>query len=383
MKAAPRRRRARGPARPQGLPSISTAASSGGGRFAGERREQLVLAVAGDARDPDDLAAADFERNAFQRGAEGRAGLLREAAHGEADRAVRGGPAFAAAGAPDIGADHQPGEFGGGRRLRVGAADDPAAAEHGCGAAEPANLLEPVADIEHRAALVRQPAQGLEQPFGFLRRQHGGRLVHDQQARALQQAADDLDALAHAHRQPGHPRRRVQRQAVGLRDGADCAGEPAPCGVRRQRQRDVLGDGQPLEQREMLEDHADAERARFGRVAGRRRPAIPAHRTRIRLQRAVEDFHQRRFAGAVLAQQRMDLACANGEVDTVVRNRAAKALDDAARLQKDISARHMRRFPKQDRPNLYQRPQIGTRPGKARRAGRPSPGPSRKREGRR
>ena len=35
---------------------------------------------------------------------------------------------------------------------------------------------------------------------------------------------------------------------------------------RRQRQRDVLGDGQRLEQREMLEHHADAEAARRGRT---------------------------------------------------------------------------------------------------------------------
>ena len=36
--------------------------------------------------------------------------------------------------------------------------------------------------------------------------------------------------------------------------------------ARRQRERDVLGDGQRLEQREMLEHHADAEPPRLGRA---------------------------------------------------------------------------------------------------------------------
>ena len=225
-------------------------------------------------------------------------------------------------------------------------------AQHGGGVAELAHFFQAVADIEHRAALAREPAQGLEQPLGLLRRQHGGRLVHDEQARALQQAADDLDTLAHAHRQAGHPRRRVERQPVGLRNGPDIGGEPAPRRVPRQRERDVLGDGEPFEEREMLEHHADAERARLGRITDGRRPALPVHGARVRLERAIEYFHKRRLAGAVFAEKRVDLARMHGEVDAVVRDEAAKALDDAARLQKDISARHVRSFPKQGRPTL-------------------------------
>ena len=46
----------------------------------------------------------------------------------------------------------------------------------------------------------------------------------------------------------------------------------------------------------------------------------------------------------------------NGKVDTVVGGQAAKALDDAARFQKDISARHVRSFPKHSRPKLEHSP---------------------------
>ena len=41
---------------------------------------------------------------------------------------------------------------------------------------------------------------------------------------------------------------------------------------------------------------------------------------------AVEDVHQRRLAGAVLAEQRVHLAAAEVEVDVVVRDDAGKAL---------------------------------------------------------
>ena len=53
----------------------------------------------------------------------------------------------------------------------------------------------------------------------------------------------------------------------------------------------------------------------------------------VRPVQAVEDAHQRRLAGAVLAEQRQDLALPQLEVDRVVGERAAgKPLGDAAQL---------------------------------------------------
>ena len=48
---------------------------------------------------------------------------------------------------------------------------------------------------------------------------------------------------------------------------------------------------------------------------------------------AVEDVHQRRLAGAVLAEERVHLALAQVEVDAVVRDDAGEPLRDPAELE--------------------------------------------------
>jgi hypothetical protein len=96
-------------------------------------------------------------------------------------------------------ADHQPRQ----RLLRLAARvdhrDDAAGAHHRAAAGQATDLVELVADEQHADALGRQPAQGREQRFGRLRRQHRGRFVEDQQFRLRQQRAQDLDPLPLAH----------------------------------------------------------------------------------------------------------------------------------------------------------------------------------------
>ena len=65
-----------------------------------------------------------------------------------------------------------------------------------------------------------------EQRLALLRRQHRGRLVEDQDARAAVQRLQDLDALALADRQLADPRVRVDRQAEALRHVAAAARAP-------------------------------------------------------------------------------------------------------------------------------------------------------------
>src|SRR5690606_7449165 len=45
------------------------------------------------------------------------------------------------------------------------------------------------------------------------------------------------------------------------------------------------------------------------------------------------DVHERRFAGAVLAEQRVDLAALDDEVDAVVGDQISEAFGDAGELQ--------------------------------------------------
>ena len=63
------------------------------------------------------------------------------------------------------------------------------------------------------------------------------------------------------------------------------------------------------------------------------RLAVPADLAGVGLHHAVDDLHQRRLAGAVLAEHRMDLARARREADVVVGEHAGEALGDAAQLQ--------------------------------------------------
>src|SRR5205823_254200 len=92
---------------------------------------------------------------------------------------------------------------------------------------------------------------------------------------------------------------------------------------------DVLGDGESADQFEVLMDHADAGRdrvARRGEVDG---IAVDDDLAGIGTVDAGEDVHQRRLAGAVLTEERVDLAGPDLEVDPGIRQNAGEGLGDA------------------------------------------------------
>ena len=100
-----------------------------------------------------------------------------------------------------------------------------------------------------------------------------------------------------------------------------------------QAEPDVLRDGERVEQREVLEHHRDAERARVVRAADRGRRAVPEEVAGVRRGRAVDDLHERRLARAVLAEDRVDLSGRDRERDVVVRNDVPVALRDVPELE--------------------------------------------------
>ena len=192
--------------------------------------------------------------------------------------------------------------------------------------AEPLHLFELMADVEDGAAFALEPLEHDEELICLLRRQHRGRLVENEQLRILHQRAHDFDALALADRQPPHLALGIERQAVDprgfrkpRRDGGKRLG-------RRQAERHVLGDRQVLEQREMLEHHADAEPARLGRAGQHDFFAHPAQFAAARLDQAVHHLHEGRFARPILAEQRVDFGRKQIEVDAVIGEKIAIAL---------------------------------------------------------
>ena len=228
--------------------------------------QKLVLAVAGDAGDAEDLAAAHLERDVREMRcrADRRDGRLSASStrRGSGATRVAAAAAFAAAcarsSAPIIIAASDAAVSRRGSQVPTTLA----AAQNRRGVAERPDLVELVADVEDRAALGGEPAQRREQLLGLLRREHRGRLVHDQQLRRLQQAAHDLDALPLADRQRPDIARwdRAAGRSARLTSRTRVASSRHRPG-RVEAERDVLRHGHRLEQREMLEHHADAERA--------------------------------------------------------------------------------------------------------------------------
>ncbi len=109
----------------------------------------------------------------------------------------------------------------------------------------------------------------------------------------------------------------------------DAAGELA-------RGEDVLGDRQIAEQVELLEHDADAARHRVARRGERHLLAVEQDPAVRRLLDAGDDLHQRRLAGAVLADQHVDRAAPDLEVRALHGDRAGIDLRDVLQLEDHV-----------------------------------------------
>src|SRR5205814_9794737 len=94
--------------------------------------------------------------------------------------------------------------------------------------------------------------------------------------------------------------------------------------------------------------HADVKPDRGETAADFDRPAVDANRARVGLMDPVQDVHQRRLAGAVLADERTNLAAVDAEADLVIRDDGAETLRNPAHLDSsyvhDCSLRPPRRW---------------------------------------
>jgi hypothetical protein len=86
-----------------------------------------------------------------------------------------------------------------------------------------------VGDQDDGLALFLEQAQDFEQRRGFLRRQHGRRLVQDQDVGAAVDLLEDLHALLRAHRQIVDGGQRIDVEAVALADLAQFLLHAARC----------------------------------------------------------------------------------------------------------------------------------------------------------
>ena len=190
-----------------------------------------------------------------------------------------------------------------------------------------------VADIDNAAALAGQLAQHNKEFFHCLRCEHRGGFVKNEQTRVGQKRANDLHALHLAHRQGVHRAQRIDLQAVARGCLADAARDLGQTGLAIQAQPDVFRHGEAVKQAEVLKHHGNAQVACLLRVVDVYALTVDAYHASVRAHSAVDDFHQRGLASAVLAQQGVDFTGAHGQVDAVVGHHRGVALGNALQLQ--------------------------------------------------
>ena len=132
---------------------------------------------------------------------------------------------------------------------------------------------------------------------------------------------------------------------VGIDREAVLARQPLELGARRRQaareqraalgaQHHVLQHGESVDQHEMLVDHADAGGDGVARVLHADRPAVDPDLARIGLVEAVEDAHQGRLAGAVLADDAGDRALLDAQRHAALGVHAAERLSIPLKLDR-------------------------------------------------
>jgi hypothetical protein len=212
------------------------------------------------------------------------------------------------------------------------------------------DLVEAVGHVDDAEALRSYAAQGLEQHLDLLARQRRGRLVNDEHPRLLPvpEGANDRDpgALggAELRHRPANVELVAQRAQALL--GVAALGAPADAPAERGRdlapERQVLDRAERLDEPEVLVHEAQPGVVRRARVAqldllaGQLDP-----RAGVGLVVARQHLYERRLAAAVLADQRVDLAPPDVEVDAVEGLGARERLAEAADREDSVHLAHL------------------------------------------
>ena len=213
----------------------------------------------------------------------------------------------------DLAADHQLGKVLLVRLGRDPLADDLAAPDDRDPVGDLEDLVELVADEDDAVAAGREATEDLEDLLGLLRREDRGRFVEDEDLGVAVEGLEDLDPLLPADRQRADLDVGVDLEAEPLSELHDLAiglfaVEEDRVGHRLLAEDDVLGDGQDGDEHEVLMDHADPAGDRVRGAGQVDLVAVQQDRALVGLGQPVEDIHQRGLAGAVLTEERVDLA---------------------------------------------------------------------------
>ena len=193
-------------------------------------------------------------------------------------------------------------------------ADHAAVAQNDHAVGDLEDLVEAVRNIDHADAALAQAMQHREQPRHLVGGQAGGGFVEHEKVGFRGQRSGDGDQRFFGAAQFLHAALRIDLRAQCI-EGAGAEGarrgpidQPEPARIA-EREANVLGNGHPLDQAEILMQEGDRQPAqRVGDIA-----SAPGHAAGIERMHAGEDLDQRGFAGPVFAQEGDDLAAADLE----------------------------------------------------------------------
>ncbi len=196
-------------------------------------------------------------------------------------------------------------------------------------------------DIEDRLSLRLQPSQDPEESFELVRAEHGRGLIHDNDLGVERERPGDLGPVAPRRREPADLAANVEVE-IECSHQFPCLPKKLPpvyesqTRMRQAAQEDVFCNRQGGSERRVLVHDCDAELHRMVRTLDLNRIAGEVKRAAVRANGAANDVHQRRLAGAVLADERVNLAEAHGKADTIERAGCPIALGNVVRLEREF-----------------------------------------------
>ena len=183
-------------------------------------------------------------------------------------------------------------------------------------------------------SVIAHASQHGEQLLRLLRRQHGRRLIKDQDVRTAVQYLDDLHGLLLRHRHVVDLLVRINVETVALADLAHALRVRAQikAALVLEAEDYVFRRRENIHQLKMLVDHSDPVGKCVARGADVNPLSVDEDRTPVRIVNAGDHIHQRRLAAAVLSENGEDLAPFHPEGYVLVGDHAAEGLRYAPQL---------------------------------------------------
>ena len=164
----------------------------------GDRLGELALAISGHARDAEDLAVADLEGEIVDHM---QAAIADDAEVADGEGGFRAGRGSIDRRRGHLPADHHPGQRAAIDLARRDRADRLATAQDRDAVGNAEHFVQLVRDEDDAVTLGRHGPDRLDQAGGFGWGKDGGRLIEDEDLRAAEEEANDLDPLLLADRE--------------------------------------------------------------------------------------------------------------------------------------------------------------------------------------